>query len=162
MKETIKPIRGFYHLQIVDDDGTIAGETEGENLITESGWGLFIMNQLAGVSTSASAINAAALGYHSTYNANDVSTTMTNISNQMGARVACAAATVQSSRTIQLCATFTSGFAGSTATINHIGLFGVSSTTNTPAFALATFASSTIAANQAVNMSYSIQFASHA
>ena len=157
-KETKDPVRlrGFYRLQIVEDDGEVVGDTGWrENVITNVGFDEYLIKALAGVAGSTPTVGYVGLGYSAarTFAASDSNLDVVGATSRMSA------ATASSSRSAQFTAAFSSNMFGATYNINEIGLFSGSATaTGTKAFALATYASSSVATNQAVNVTYNIAY----
>lgn len=166
MKKTKNPgdhmgIKGFYRLQIVNQDGTIAGEAEGYNVITNAGF-LNMVNQM-GTSLTGSKISHAALGTGTAPNVTDVlqlGELFTNGSSSV-IRVALTAATSSTSKTLHNTGTFASGQITAAATINNIGLWQTSGPITSSGTLLqgASYTTSALATNQAVNFTYDLTFA---
>lgn len=146
-------VRGFFRLQLVDPDGSVAGDSGWcHNLVTNDGFGNFIVRSLANSAGSTPSIGFMALGSGT---APATSATALDLELNGGTkRFAVTAAT--SSKTVQ----FTGTLASNTVTdtkVSNIGLFA--STSGGTMFAGNTFSSSSLATNQAVNCTYSVVFA---
>jgi hypothetical protein len=149
-------VRGFYRVQIVNDDGTIDGDSGWqENQITNLGFNSFLVGSLGGGALASSQLGFVALGTGTI-----VGAAGTSLDGEvMGGtqRAAVTKATSTSSKTLRLTGTFASGFiTGAGSNIANIGLFASSSLGTI--FAGSTYASSACASNQAVNVTYDIVF----
>lgn len=163
MSEQQIKIKGMFRVHI-EEDGKIVGDSGWrENLITNGGF-LNIVNQL-GTSLSGSKISHAALGTGGAPNATDTTQSGEVSTNGSGSvvRAAVTAATSSTSKTLRNTATFSSAnsFITATANISNIGLWNTSGPTTASGALMAgnTFASSAIATNQNVNITYDIIFA---
>jgi hypothetical protein len=148
----IVKIRGFYHLQIVDPDGTIAGDSGVlENIITNAGKRYFLSYALGSISGSLY-VSYAALGTGGVPNATD-----TTLTGEVVKRASVTAAS-NGSTSVQFTATFDSAasFVTNTQNISNIGL--VNSSNAGTLFAGNTYNSSSCATNQSVNVTYTITF----
>lgn len=157
-------IRGMFRLNIVEDqkDGTqkIVGDSGWhENLITNVGF-LNMVNQM-GTGLTGGKIQAAALGTGTSPGATD--TTQSGELTTSGtavARAALTAATSSTSKTLHQTATFASGVFTASANISNIGLWTTSATSTNSGTLVQenTYTSSSLATNQAVNISYDLIF----
>lgn len=150
--EPIK-LHGFFRVQL-EEQGEIIGDSGWQsNVVTNEGKRNFLA-RLLGALASSSQITHVALGTGAA-----PATDATALPGELGENVrkAITAATSGSSA-VQFTATFASGDAFVTATreISNIGLFGTS--TGGTLFAGNTYASSSCATNQNVNVTYAIQF----
>ncbi len=157
-------IKGMFHLQI-EESGKIIGDSGWRtNLVTNLGFNNYIVNQL-GTSLTGSKISHAALGTGAAPSASDTTLSGEVSTNGSGSvvRAAVTAATSSGSKTLRNTATFSSAnsFITASANISNIGLFGVSGPTTASGtlFAGNTYASSAVATNQNVNITYDIIFA---
>lgn len=165
IKETGK-IKGMFRLQIEDaNTGRIVGDSGWkQNLITNQGFNNYLVQQL-GTGLTGSKISHAALGTGGAPAAADTTLSGEVSTNGSGSvvRAALTAATSSSSKTLRNTATFSSAasFVTASANISNIGLFGVSGPTTASGtlFAGNTYASSAVATNQNVNVTYDIIFA---
>ncbi len=140
-------IRGFSRVQIVDPDGTIAGDSDWkENTVTNSGKRYYLAAML-GKYAGSSGIAYAALGTGTAANA-----THTTQDGELaeGVRDALSAAS-SGSTAVRFTGTFASddNFATATRNISNIGLWATD--TGGSLFSGAAYASSSCATNQAVN-----------
>jgi hypothetical protein len=154
-------LSGMYRVNIVNPDGTIAGDSGWKkNVITNVGLSDYIMKKF--ISATGSLTPAYfALGSGNT----SLATNATSLPGQIAGShmVALGANTASTSRgassdggTVQMLATFSSNiFAASTT----IGIAGLHAVTNGSVMCGGTFASSTVATNQAVNCTYNVIFA---
>ncbi len=152
MDTSIK-IRGFYHVQLVDPDGSIVGDSgECENQITNAGF-RYYLSYLLGAIAGSLQVSHMALGTGGVPNATD-----TTLPGEVVGRAAVSAAS-SGSTSVQFTATFASAnsFVTDTRNISNIGL--VNSSNAGTLFSGNTFASSSCATNQTVNCTYRITFA---
>ena len=159
--EVLKNIKGFSRVQITEpqEDGTekVVGDSGfcGPNQITNLGF-LNYLVFLLGASAGSSQIGYVALGTGSAPNA-----THTTLNGEIMSSTQRKAVTFGSvaSTTAQFTATFASSdsFLSAAANLSNIGLFNSNATNNT-LFAGNTFASSSCATNQNVNVTYQIRF----
>jgi hypothetical protein len=151
-------VEGIYRLQITEDGKVVGDSGWNHNQITNDGFKEFVIDWLT--SGSGKSISHAALGTGTApaSNATSLNGELTQASN---ARVAVTSSII-SSRTAQFVATFASSnsFITSAVNIANIGLFNVSTTGAGTIFSGNTFASSSLATNQNVNMTYQIRFVS--
>jgi len=146
-------IRGFYRVQLVNPDGSVAGDSgEKENLITNAGFRYYLAYLLGAIAGSIQ-VSYMALGSGGTPNATD-----TTLGGEVVRRAAVTAAS-SGSTSVQFIATFdsTSSFVTNTQNISNIGL--VNSSNAGTLFSGNTFASSSCATNQTVNCTYRVTFA---
>lgn len=158
-------IRGFYRVQIVDNDGKVLGDTGfKENQVTNLGFNNYLVKTLGALSGSAQ-VSHMALGTGGAPAAGDTSLSGEVSTNGSGSvvRSAVTAATSSSSKTVRFTATFSSAnsFITAAANISNVGLFNVSGPTTASGslFAGNTYTSSSCATNQNVNATYDIIFA---
>lgn len=147
-------VKGMFHLQIVDPDGTIAGDSGWiENLVTNEGFRQFLVMALGSIAGS-KYISHVGLGSGTAPGA-----AATSLDGEVGTRQAVTpSSTVAGSKTLRMTATFAAGWhtSGSAFNIDNIGLFN--SVSGGTLFAGTTYASSSCASNQAVNTTYDIVF----
>lgn len=149
--DTVK-IRGFYRVQLVNPDGSIGGDSGVcENLITDAGK-RYYLSYLLGAIAGSLQVSYVGLGTGGLPNATD-----TTLTGEVVKRTGVTASSSGSS-SVQFVATFASGgsFVTDTRNISNIGLFNSSSTGTL--FAGNTYASSSCATNQNVNVTYRITF----
>lgn len=161
--ENVK-IKGMFRLQIVDQDGTVRGDSGyRENQVTNLGFNN-IVNQL-GTSLTGSKISHAALGTGGAPAASDTTQSGEVSTNGSGSvvRAALTAATSSTSKTLRNTATFSSAnsFVTASANISNIGLWQTSGPTTASGTLMAgnTYTSSACATNQNVNVTYDLIFA---
>ena len=155
-------LKGMFHLQIEDGDtGRIVGDSGWhENIITNTGF-LNIVNQM-GTGLTGSKIAYAGLGTGSTPAAadNTLSGEVLVTGANSVSRPVLTAATSSTSKTLRNTATFASANSFETASnnISNVGLFSTSGPVSTSGSLLAgnTFASSAVATNQNVNLTYDL------
>ena len=146
--EEIK-IRGFFRLNIVDPNGKIRGDSGWiQNQVTNEG--RRNVARLIGGITGSSAWSHAALGSGGVPASN-----ATTLAGEVESRTAVTAAT-NGSTSVQFTATFSSAgsFVTNTQNLSNIGLFPAAS--GNTLMAGNTFASSSCATNQNVNITYTI------
>lgn len=163
-QEGIK-IRGFYRIQIVEDNGKVVGDSGWKkNQVTNLGFNNYLVKTLGALSGSAQ-ISHMALGTGGAPAASDTSLSGEVSTNGSGSvvRSAVTAATSSSSKTARFTATFSSAnsFITAAANISNVGMFNVSGPTTASGslFAGNTYTSSACATNQNVNATYDIIFA---
>lgn len=158
-------IRGFYRLQITEEDGTITGDSGWkENQVTNDGFNNYLVKTLGAIAGSAQ-ISHMALGTGTAPAASATSLNGEVVTNGSSSvvRSAVTAATSSSSKTVRFTATFSSAnsFLTASANISNVGMFNVSGPTTASGtlFAGNTYTSSSCATNQNVNATYDIIFA---
>lgn len=152
IKEAVK-MRGFFRVQIAEDDRIVGDSGVVENQVTNLGIRDFLCRALGSLAGSAY-VTHAALGSGAAP-ASDATTLPSELGE--GVRDSVAAATNGSSA-VRFTGTFASGdsFVTATRTLSNIGLFNSSATGTL--FAGNTYNSSTCATNQNVNYTYDITF----
>lgn len=149
-------VRGFFRLNIVNADGTIAGDTGYiDNQIVNTGYQDMLMYLLAGSAGSLRPSHAA-LGT-GTVPASSA-TTLAGELTEAAARMALTTGT-SGSKTVVYTFTLASGVIAAASTIQNVGLFSGSTQGGGTMFAGNTYATSSLATNQAVNGTYNIAFA---
>lgn len=146
-------IRGFYRVQIAEDDGTLVGDSGWqENQVTNLGFNQYLVSTLGAIAGSKQ-ISHVALGTGGAPAASD-----TALAGEVEKRQSVTAATSSGSKTVRFTATFSSAlsFVTNTQNISNIGLFNTSS--GGTAFSGNTYASSSVATNQQVLTTYDIVF----
>jgi len=158
-------VRGFYRIQIENDDKTVAGDSGWrENAVVNLGFNNYLVRTLGAIAGSAQ-ISHIALGTGGAPGATDTALAGEVVTNGSGSvvRSAVTAATSATSKTVRFTATFASAnsFLTASANISNIGLFNLSGPTTASGslFAGNTYASSACATNQNVNATYDITFA---
>lgn len=148
--------KGIFRLQI-DEDGKIVGNSGWkENQVTNLGFNQYLVSSL-GSGLSGKVVSHVALGTGTAPAAGD---TALLGEGDVSKRAAVTAATSSGSKTLRLTATFasTDSFVTATKNISNIGLFNTSAVTTGTLFAGNTYASSSVATNQNVNVTYDIVF----
>jgi hypothetical protein len=158
VEEQIRGVRGFYHIQITEDDEIVGDSGWMENQVTNLGFNDYLVRLLVG-SASSKQITHVALGTGTVPGAAATSL-HGELDHVTDSRVAVTAATSSTSKTLRLTATFASAnnFVTATANISNIGLFNTSQVTTGTMFAGNTYASSSVGTNQNVNATYDIIF----
>lgn len=152
IKDGIKVI-GSYRLQITEE-GKVVGDTGWkQNQIVNLGFNQYLVMSLGSISGS-KFITHVALG-----SGGAPAASATSISGEVEKRAAVTAATSSGSKTLRLTATFDSAasFVTNTQNISNIALANTSS--GGTIFSGNTYASSAVATNQNVNVTYDIIFA---
>lgn len=147
-----KKIRGFFRLQITEDGKGVVGDSGWkENQLTNDGINQYLLNWLVGDTGSAKSVTHAALGTGGAPASN-----ATSLAGEVEVRAAVSTSII-ASRTAQFTANFASSasFVTTTMNISNVGLFNTSA--GGTLFAGNTFASSSIAQNQSLNMTYQIK-----
>lgn len=142
-------VKGMFRVQL-EEDGRIVGDSGWcNNQITNLGFNNFLCANL-GKTTGSIGVSHLALGSGGAPSASD-----TTLTGEVVKRQAVTVA-INSSKTVQFTGTFSSSnsFVTNSQNISNVGLFGTSSSGTL--FAGNTYASSTCATNQNVNVSYSI------
>lgn len=151
-------IRGFYRVQIRDDaDGTLGGDSGWqENTVTNLGVQNFLL-QWIGAGSGGSQVTYMALGTGGAPIATD--TTLAGELADSSTSRAAVTSSIVSSRTIQFTAAFNSAasFVTASKNISNVGLFATSTTQAGTLFAGNTYASSAVATNQSVQVTYQIR-----
>lgn len=150
MKDSVK-VKGCYRLQITEDGKVVGDSGWRTNQITNLGFKNFLAGTLGGISGS-SQVTHAALGTGGAPASN-----ATSLTGEVEKRKAITAAS-NGSTSARFTATFGSSdsFVTNTQNISNIGLFATSSSGTL--FAGNTYASSSVATNQNVNVTYDINF----
>lgn len=148
--------RGFFRLAVVNPDGSIASDSGyRENQIVNTGYQDFLMYLLAGSAGSLRPSHAA-LGTGTVPASN--ATTLAGELTESAGRMALTTGT-SGSKTVQYTFTLNSGVIAAASTIQNVGLFSGSTQGAGTMFAGNTYATSSLATNQAVNGTYNIAFA---
>ena len=153
-KDTVQ-VRGFFRLQIVNPDGSIAGDSGWrKNQVTNLGFDQFLCQTLGGMAGSKT-VSHVALGTGGAPAASDTSLAGEIMSSTQ--RKTVSPSTI-ASKTVQFTAAFASSasFLTQSSNLSNIGLFNTS--TGGTLFAGNTFTSSACATNQSVNVTYQIRF----
>ena len=155
VKSSIKT-KGFYRLNVVNPDGTIAGDSGWrENQIVNNGYQQFLMYLLAGSAGSIRPSHAAlGTGTIPASNATSLAGELTESAGRMALTTG-----TSGSKTVNYTFTLNSGVIAAASTINNVGLFSGSTQAGGTLMAGNTYATSSLATNQAVNGTYAIAFA---
>ena len=155
-QEALK-IRGFAHVQLVEDDVVVGDSGVVTNAIVNEGFRDYLARLLGGIANSKQ-VSHAALGTGAAPSGADT-TLAGECDHAAGSRDAVTAAT-NGSTAVRFTGTFASADGHNTASINisNIGLFQQSNTGAATIFAGAAYASSSWATNQSVNYTYDITF----
>ena len=146
-------VKGAFRLNIVEDGKVVGDSGWLSNQVTNEGFRNYMARALGAISGSLQ-VSHLALGSGGAPAAAD-----TSLAGEVVKRQAVTAATSSTSKAVLFTGTFSSAnsFVTNTQNISNIGLFNSSSTGTL--FAGNTFASSSCATNQDVNVSYAISFA---
>lgn len=155
-------VKGFYRMKIgepIDAQGTI-GKADGDtgwrnNLIVNGGYVSFLQFAIIASAASKTATHAA-LGTGGAPAASDV-TLAGELTDAAACRCALTTGTT-GSKTVSFTFTLNSNIITASHNISNVGLFNGSTTNAGSFFAGASYASSTLATNQAVNGTYQIIF----
>lgn len=148
--------KGFFKLNIINQDGSVAGSTGWKkNQIVNTGYQDFLMYLLAGSAGSIRPSHAA-LGTGTA--PASAATSLPGELTEATARMALTTGT-GGSKTVNYTFTLNSGIIAAASTIQNVGLFSGSTQGGGTLFAGNTYATSSLATNQAVNGTYAIAFA---
>jgi len=143
--------KGFFRLNVVNPDGSIAGDTGWkQNQIVNNGYQQFLMYLLAGSAGSIRPSHAAlGTGTIPASSATSLAGELTEASGR------CALTTGTSgSKTVNYTFTLASGVIAAASTINNVGLFSGSTQAGGTLMAGNTYATSSLATNQAVRSNW--------
>lgn len=146
-------VKGMFHLQIVEDERIVGDSGWVENLVTNEGFRQYLVMAIGSIAGSKYIANVG-LGTGTAPGA-----AATSLDGEVGTRQAVTpSSTVAGSKTIRFTATFAAGWHSSNAAFNidNIGLFN--SVSGGTLFSGTTYASSSCASNQAVNITYDLVF----
>lgn len=148
--------RGFFRLKIVDNDGSLKGDSGWrENQVVNLGFDQYLCQTLAGMGGSKT-ISHAALGTGTAPGATGTSLDG-ELTDAAGCRCAVTPTTI-ASKTVQFAFTLNSNVITQSKVIQNVGLFNTSQTSSGTIFAGNTYTTSNLATNQSVNGSYQIRF----
>lgn len=151
-------VRGFFRVQLSESGRGIVGDSGWvENQVTDTGIRDYLVSSLIGAAAG-SVVTHMALGTGTAPGAADTSLNG-ELTHASDARKTVSTSIV-SSKTAQFTAAFNSSdsFVTATANISNVGLFRTSTTNTSSMFAGNTYASSSCATNQNVNVTYQIRF----
>lgn len=148
-------IKGFFRLNIVNPDGTIASDSGyKENQIVNNGYQQFLMYLLMGSAGSIRPSHAAlGTGTVPASSATALAGELTESAGRMALTTGSAG-----SKTVSYTFTLASGVIAAASTIQNVGLFSGSTAAGGTLMAGNTYATSSLATNQAVNGTYQIIF----
>ena len=154
-KDTVG-VKGFYRLNIINPDNTIAGDSGWvQNMIVNNGYQQFLMYLLAGSAGSLRPSHAAlGTGTIPASNATVLAGELTETAGRMALTTG-----TSGSKTVVYTFTLNSGVIAAASTIQNVGLFSGSTQAGGTLMAGYTYATSSLATNQAVNGTYQIIFA---
>lgn len=152
-KDSVK-VQGMFRVNITEDGKVVGDSGWRKNQITNLGFNQYLVGSLGNI--SGKSVTHAALGTGGAPAASD-----TSLAGEQSVRAALTVATSSSSKTLRNTATFSSAasFVTASKNISNIGLFNTSTAATGTLFAGNTYASSTVATNQDVNITYDIIFA---
>ena len=149
-------VRGFYRIQVTED-GRVAGDSGWkENQVTNLGINQYIVNWVLGDTGNGKSVTHMAIGTGGAPASAD-----TTLAGQVAdGKRAAVSTSVVSSRTAQFTAAFNSSdsFLTASANISNVGLVNTSTTSAGTFLAGAAFASSAIATNNNLNITYQLRF----
>ena len=154
---------GRFRVAIINPDGTVAGDSGWKkNVLTNVGVNDAILGRFMGLTASTQKIGYFALGKGQA----SITVSTTSMDSQCAGGTMVAVTTATSGRTAssdgataRYTATFTSNAFAASTTVGQAGLhFTTSGASSTALLCAATFASSTVATNQAINCSYDVVF----
>lgn len=147
-------VQGMFRVNITENGKVVGDSGWRKNQITNLGFNQYLVGSLGNI--SGKAVTHAALGTGGAPAAAD-----TTLAGEQSVRAALTVATSSSSKTLRNTATFSSAasFVTASKNISNIGLFNTSTAATGTLFAGNTYASSTVATNQDVNVTYDILFA---
>lgn len=152
-KDSVK-VQGMFRVNITENGKVVGDSGWRKNQITNLGFNQYLVGSLGNI--SGKSVTHAALGTGGAPAASD-----TTLAGEQSVRAALTVATSSSSKTLRNTATFSSAasFVTASKNISNIGLFNTSTAATGTLFAGNTYASSTVATNQDVNVTYDILFA---
>ncbi len=152
-KDSVK-VQGMFRVNITENGKVVGDSGWRKNQITNLGFNQYLVGSLGNI--SGKSVTHAALGTGGAPAAAD-----TTLAGEQSVRAALTVATSSSSKTLRNTATFSSAnsFVTASKNISNIGLFNTSTAATGTLFAGNTYASSTVATNQDVNVTYDIIFA---
>lgn len=150
-------VRGFFRMQITEDGKVVGDSGWHKNEVVNLGFNQYLALSLMGAG-AAKSVSHVALGTGTEPGA--AATSLEGELQETSSRAAVTTATSASSKRARFTATFASqsSFVSTTMTLKNIGLFNTSQTTTGTIFSGNTYATSTCASNQNVNVTYDIDF----
>jgi len=145
-------VKGMYRVHITEDDQIIGDSGWQQNQVTNDGFLNYLAKLLGAIAGSSQ------IGYVGLGTGGAPATDATTLAGEVDSRAAVTAASSSDSKAVQFTATFSSGdaFVSATQNLSNIGLFATDS--GGTLFAGNTYASSSCATNQNVNVTYTISF----
>lgn len=147
-------VKGCFRLQIMEDGEIVGDSGWRENQVVNLGFNQYVVSTIGAIAGSKQ-ISHAALG-----SGTQPGAAGTSLEGEVEVRAAVTAATSSSSKTLRLTATFASSdsFVTNTQNISNIGLFNTSTQATGTLLCGNTYASSSCATNQNVNVTYDLTF----
>lgn len=147
--------KGFFRINVINADGSIGGDTGWtKNQIVNNGYQNFLMYLLAGSAGSLRPSHAAlGTGTVPASNATSLAGELTESAGRMALTTG-----TSGSKTVSYTFTLASGVIAAASTIQNVGLFSGSTQAGGTMMAGNTYATSSLATNQAVNGTYQIIF----
>jgi len=148
-------VKGMFRLHITEDGKIVGDSGWKKNLVTNLGFNQYLVSAIGSISGS-KYVSHLALGTGAAPAAGD-----TTLAGEQSVRQAVTAATSSGSKTVRFTGTFASAnsFVTASKNISNVGLFNTSTAAGGTLFAGNTYASSTVATNQNVNVTYDVIFA---
>lgn len=155
----VSNVKGFFRLNVVDPDGKVRGDSGWkQNQITNSGYQQFLMYLLAG---SAGSIRPSHAAFGTAGTPASADATLVNQLTETGGKPALTTGT-GGSKSVNYTFTLASGVVAAASTIMNVGLYYYTNASqvnsNGTLMAGNTYASSSLATNQAINGTYQISF----
>lgn len=152
-------VKGMFRLNVINPDGKIVGDSKWKhNVITNSGYQDMLMYVLAG---SAGSLRPGFAAFGTAGTPASADSTLVNQLTETGAKPALTTGT-SGSKTVSYTFTLNSGVIAAASTIMNVGLYYYTNASqinaNGTMMAGNTYASSSLATNQAVNGTYNIIF----
>lgn len=150
-------LKGFFRVQVTDSGKVVGDSGWRENQVTDLGVQNYLINWLVGNTGSGLSVTYMALGTGGTISA--ASTALAGELGDTSTGRAAVSTSIIASHTAQFTAAFNSAASFETAShnISNVGLFATSTTQAGSIFAGNTFASSAVATNQSVQVTYQIR-----
>lgn len=146
-------IRGFSHVQIMDGNKIVGDSGWNQNTVVNLGFNTYLVMAM-GSSSGSKFVSHVALGTGAGPAAAD-----TALGSEVGTRQAASWASSSGSKTARFTSTFAAGWHSSAAAFNISSIALYNTVSGGTCFSGNTYASSSCASNQAVNVTYDIIFA---
>lgn len=155
-------LRGFFRVNVLEDGNVVGDSGWCENQVTNDGINQYIVNWVVGNTASGKSVTHMALGT-GTAPASNATSLAGEISHGTQQSRKSVTTSVESSRTAQFIASFnsatgTAAWITTTVTLQNVGLFNTSTTGAGTILAGNTFATSSVATNQNVQVTYQLRF----